>query len=77
MPKEGIPKFKSFAVNVWSIDSADKTDEEVAAVGVEALATFIKEAGLPTSFAEMGIPLTPTTSPWPTPATSPPAAARS
>ena len=31
------------------------TDEEVAAAGVEALADFIKEMGLPTSFTEMSI----------------------
>ena len=53
--REGIPKFKTFAVNVWGIDPAGKTDEELAAAGVEALAAFIKEMGLPTTFAEMGI----------------------
>lgn len=53
--KEGIPKFKRFAVHVWGIDPVGKTDEEVARLGVEALADFIKEMGLPTSFAEMGI----------------------
>ena len=53
--KDGIPKFKSFAVRVWGIDPSGKTDEEVAQLGVEALADFIKETGLPTSFAEMGI----------------------
>ena len=53
--KDGIPKFKSFAVRVWGIDPNGKTDEEVAQLGVEALADFIKETGLPTSFAEMGI----------------------
>lgn len=54
--KEGIPKFKNFSVNVWGIDPSGKTDEEVARLGVEALAAFIKEVGLPISFAEMGIP---------------------
>lgn len=53
--KEGIPKFKSFAVNVWGVDPAGKSDKEVARLSVEALADFIKEMGLPTSFAEMGI----------------------
>lgn len=54
--KDGIPKFKSFAVNVWGIDPSGKTDEETARLGVEALADFIKEMGLPTTFGEMGIP---------------------
>lgn len=53
--KDGLAKFKNFAVNVWGIDPAGKTDEEVAAAGVEALADFIKEMGLPTSFTEMSI----------------------
>ena len=53
--KEAVPKFKRFAVNVWGIDPAGKSDEAVAAAGVEALADFIQEIGLPTSFTEMGI----------------------
>lgn len=53
--KNAIPKFKNFAVNVWGIDPNGKSDEEVARLGVESLAAFIKEMGLPTSFAEMGL----------------------
>ena len=32
------------------------SDEETAVAGIDALAAFIKEIGLPTSFAELGIP---------------------
>ena len=53
--KDGLAKFKRFAVRVWNIDPTGKTDAEVAAAGVEALADFIREIGLPTSFHEMGI----------------------
>ena len=53
--RDGLPKFKRFATEVWGIDPAGKSDEETAAAGVEALAAFIKEMGLPTSFHEMGI----------------------
>ena len=53
--KDGLTKFKRFATEVWSIDPTGKSDEETAAAGVEALADFIKEMGLPTSFHEMGI----------------------
>ena len=49
-------RFARFAVNVWGIDPAGKTDVELAHAGVEALAAFIKEIGLPTTFAELGIP---------------------
>ncbi|MBP3521679.1 MAG: iron-containing alcohol dehydrogenase, partial [Oscillospiraceae bacterium] len=31
--KEGVPKFKNFAVNVWGMDPKGKTDEEVARLG--------------------------------------------
>lgn len=53
--RDGLPKFKRFATEVWGIDPAGKSDGETAAAGVEALAAFIKEMGLPTSFHEMGI----------------------
>lgn len=53
--KDGLAKFKRFAVRVWGIDPTGKTDEEVAAAGVEALADFIKEIGLPTTLQELGV----------------------
>jgi len=53
--KDGLAKFKRFAVRVWNIDPTGKTDEEVAAAGVEALADFIKEIGLPTTLRELGV----------------------
>jgi len=53
--KDGLAKFKRFAVRVWGIDPTGKTDEEVAAAGVEALADFIKEIGLPTTLRELGV----------------------
>jgi len=54
--KEAVPKFKRFATEVWGIDPAGRPDVETAAAGVEALADFIREIGLPSSFREMGIP---------------------
>lgn len=48
-------QFAKFAHNVWGIPKNDKTDEELALAGIEALADFIKETGLPTKFSEMGI----------------------
>lgn len=52
--KEGVERFSRFAKNVWGI-SHKETKEETALEGVEALADFIKEIGLPTSFKQMGI----------------------
>lgn len=53
--QHGLGKFKRFAVHVWEISPAGKTDAEIALAGVEALADFIKEIGLPTTLRELGI----------------------
>ncbi len=53
--KDGVERFVRFAENVWGIKEK-KTAEKTALAGVEALAAFIKEIGLPTSFTQMGIP---------------------
>lgn len=53
--KDCIPKFKRFAVEIWEIAPNKMTDDEIASAGIEKLAEFIKEIGLPTTFAELGI----------------------
>lgn len=53
--QDGLSKFQKFAVNVWGISPEGKTKEELAYVGVEALADFIKEIGLPTTLRELGV----------------------
>lgn len=50
----GAEKFARFARNVWGVEEKE-TAEETARAGVETLADFIKEIGLPASFTEMGI----------------------
>ena len=52
--KSGAARFARFAQNVWGI--APKGSDGETAAGIDALASFIKEIGLPTSFAELGIP---------------------
>lgn len=53
---KGAPaKFARFAVSVFGVSADDRTETEVALEGVECLAAFIKEMGLPTTFSEMGI----------------------
>lgn len=52
--KDGAARFARFAKNVWGIEERE-TEEETALAGMEALADFIKEIGLPTSFTQMGI----------------------
>lgn len=51
--RHAIPKFARFARNVWGVSGEGQTEEQVAAAGVEALAGFIKECGLPTKLGEL------------------------
>lgn len=52
--KSGAARFARFAQNVWGI--APKGSDGETAAGIDALAAHIKEIGLPTTFAELGIP---------------------
>ena len=56
MMPEANHQFARLAVEVWGIEPAGKTEAELAAAFVDALADFIREIGLPTTFAEMNIP---------------------
>lgn len=51
----GQEKFARFAAQVWGISPEGKTTLELAKAGVEALAAFIREIGLPTTLEQMGI----------------------
>ena len=51
----GLPKFVRFAENVWNIPRDHRTDEELALAGIQALADFIREIGLPTTLKELGL----------------------
>ncbi len=53
--REGLPKFVRFAQNVWGIEREGRTDEELALAGIDALAAFIREVGLPTTLRELGV----------------------
>ena len=55
MMPEANHQFARLAVEVWGIEPAGKTEAELAADFVDALADFIREIGLPTTFAEMNI----------------------
>lgn len=49
-----IPRFARFARNVWGVH--EQQDAQAARDGIEALAAFIRELGLPASLTELGIP---------------------
>lgn len=51
----GIPQFKKFAVNVWGVDPAGKSDEEVAQAGLAAMEAWMKELGLAMDLKSLGV----------------------
>ena len=52
--KDNVGRFARYAKNVWNVEEGANA-EKTALKGIGSLAAFIKEMGLPTSFAEMGI----------------------
>ena len=50
-----LEKFVRFAQEVWCIETINKTGEEIASDGIDALSDFICEMGLPGSLSDMGI----------------------
>ena len=50
----GLAKFVRFAKNVWDIDATGKTDEQIAAEGLEAMENWMKELGLVLNITELG-----------------------
>lgn len=55
MYKDSVKQFARMAEKVWEIPAEGKTQEELAEAGVQALADFVKEIGLPSTFTEMGL----------------------
>lgn len=53
--KEAPEQFARFAREVWGVSGEGRSEEETALLGIRALADFIKEVGLPSSFSQMGI----------------------
>jgi alcohol dehydrogenase YqhD (iron-dependent ADH family) len=53
--KYGINKFARFAENVFAISPLDKSTDELALAGINALEDFIKELGIPLTLRELGV----------------------
>ena len=51
----GLVKFKRFAVNVWDVNPAGKSDAEVAAEGLERMEAWMKELGLIMDIQKLGV----------------------
>lgn len=53
--KDGLAKFKRFAINVWNVNPENKTDEEIAKEGLFCLENYMKELGLVMKSKELGV----------------------
>lgn len=51
----GLAKFKRFAMNVWDVNPEGKTDEQIAAEGMERMEAYMKEIGLTMNLKELGV----------------------
>ena len=51
----GLPKFRRFAVNVWGVDPAGKTDEDVATEGLNRMEAWMNELGLVMNLRDLGV----------------------
>ncbi len=51
----GLKKFVRFAKNVWHVEAADKSDEQIAAEGLSAMESWMQELGLTRNIGEFGV----------------------
>ena len=50
----GLQKFKRFAIHVWDVDPAGKTDEQVAQEGLKAMENWMHQLGLVMNLSDLG-----------------------
>lgn len=53
--QEAIPKFKKYAINIWKVETENKTDEEIALEGIQCTQEYFKKIGAPSKLSEMNI----------------------
>ena len=51
----GLHKFKRFALNVWGVSPKNKSDEEIAAEGLDKLEEWMKKLDLVMSIRDFGV----------------------
>lgn len=52
--KYGLAKFARYAVNVWGVNGAGKTEEEIAKEGLSTMEAWMKKIGLIMNITELG-----------------------
>lgn len=50
----GLPRFRRYAVNVWGVDPAGKTDVQVAEEGLAAMEAWMRKLGLVMNISDLG-----------------------
>lgn len=53
--KDGLEKFKRYAINVWNINPVGKTDEQIAAEGLDAMEAYMQSIGVVMHLKELGV----------------------
>lgn len=53
--KDGLEKFKRYAINVWNVNPDGKTDEQVAQAGLDATEKYMNTLGLVMHISEFGV----------------------
>lgn len=53
--KDGLAKFKRFAMQVWEVDPSNKSDEEIAEEGLAKMEEWMNELGLVMYISEFGV----------------------
>ena len=53
--KDGLAKFKRFAMQVWEVDPSNKSDEEIAEEGLAKMEEWMNELGLVMHISEFGV----------------------
>ena len=51
----GLAKFRRYAVNVWGVDEAGKSDREIAEEGLRAMEAWMRKIGLVMNLRELGV----------------------
>ncbi|MBO5031932.1 MAG: iron-containing alcohol dehydrogenase [Lachnospiraceae bacterium] len=51
----GLDKMKRFAVNVWDVSAADKSDTAIAEEGLKAMENWMRELGVAMHISELGV----------------------
>lgn len=51
----GLAKFKRYAVNVWEVETAGKSNEEIALEGLAKMETYMNKLGLVMNLHELGV----------------------